>query len=72
LLADEPTGNLDRRSALEILQIFQNLNSAGRTIVLITHDQEIANYAGRMVRLERGHMISDNRIEVKGAVQEAL
>lgn len=54
LLADEPTGNLDRASALEIISIFQTLNRAGRTIMLITHDQEIASFARRIVRLERG------------------
>jgi len=62
LLADEPTGNLDRASALEIISIFQTLNRAGRTIVLITHDHEIANFAGRIVRLERGHMVGDERV----------
>jgi ABC-type lipoprotein export system ATPase subunit len=62
LLADEPTGNLDRQSAMEILSIFLSLNRAGRTIVLITHDQEIASYADRIVRLERGRMIADTRV----------
>lgn len=72
LLADEPTGNLDRRSALEVVKIFQTLNRAGRTIVLITHDQEIANYAGRMIKLERGRKIADdNVVETGSRVQEA-
>ena len=62
LLADEPTGNLDRRSALEVISIFQSLNRAGRTVVLVTHDQEIAGYSGRIVRLERGRVISDERV----------
>jgi len=62
LLADEPTGNLDRASALEIISLFQILNRAGRTIVLITHDQEIASSAGRIVRLERGRMVGDERV----------
>jgi len=62
LLADEPTGNLDRRSALEVISIFQALNRAGRTVVLVTHDQEIAGYSGRIVRLERGRVISDERV----------
>ena len=59
LLADEPTGNLDRRSALEIMAIFQELNSVGRTIVLVTHDQEIARYCGRIARIEHGSIVSD-------------
>src|SRR5215469_2423315 len=58
LLADEPTGNLDRASALEIISVFQTLNGTGRTIVLITHDREIASFAGRIVKLERGCVVS--------------
>ena len=72
LLADEPTGNLDRASALELIAIFQALNRNGRTIVLVTHDQEIANYSQRIVKLERGQISADDRIpETKVAVQEA-
>ena len=72
LLADEPTGNLDRASALEVIAIFQALNRNGRTIVLVTHDQEIANYSQRIVKLERGQISADDRIlETKVAVQEA-
>ena len=72
LLADEPTGNLDRASALEIISIFQTLNHAGRTIVLITHDQEIASFAGRIVRLEQGCMVGDERrVDHRAVVQEA-
>ena len=73
LLADEPTGNLDRRSALDILSIFQSLNRAGRTIVLITHDQELSRYAGRVVHLEGGRVTGDERVlESRAVVQEAL
>ena len=72
LLADEPTGNLDRNSALEVISIFQALNRAGRTIVLVTHDREIANYSGRIVRLERGRIAADEKvIETRTAVEEA-
>lgn len=60
LLADEPTGNLDRASALEIISVFQKLNRTGRTIVLITHDREIASFAGRIVSFERGYMVGDD------------
>jgi len=62
LLADEPTGNLDRASALEIISVFQTLNRTGRTIVLITHDREIASSAGRIVSLERGHRVGDDTV----------
>jgi ABC-type lipoprotein export system ATPase subunit len=72
LLADEPTGNLDRNSALEVISIFQALNRAGRTIVLVTHDQEIANYAGRIVRLEGGRIAADEKVlATRTAVEEA-
>jgi len=70
LLADEPTGNLDRDSALEIVSIFQSLNCAGRTIVLVTHDQEISSFAKRIVRLERGRMVGDDRAPEARAVTE--
>lgn len=72
LLADEPTGNLDRASAQEIISIFQTLNRAGRTIVLITHDQEIASSAGRILKLERGHMVGEERVsETRAVAREA-
>ena len=74
LLADEPTGNLDRRSAMEIISIFQSLNRDGRTIVLVTHDQEVARYTSRIVRLERGRIVADETIEESKVAfaQEAL
>lgn len=74
LLADEPTGNLDRRSALEIISVFQGLNRDGRTIVLVTHDQEIARYTNRIVRLERGRIVADDNVQGSriALAQEAL
>jgi ABC-type lipoprotein export system ATPase subunit len=59
LLADEPTGNLDPQSALEILEIFAALNRSGRTVVLVTHDGSVADRAHRVVRLDRGHLAAD-------------
>jgi putative ABC transport system ATP-binding protein len=61
LLADEPSGNLDAQSADEIMQIFGDLHASGRTIVLVTHDRAMAAHADRTVRLERGHVVADNR-----------
>ena len=58
LLADEPTGNLDRTSAGEIMDIFRDLNRAGRTIVLVTHDPAIAAQCGRVARLEAGRFVA--------------
>jgi ABC-type lipoprotein export system ATPase subunit len=58
LLADEPTGTLDARSAAELLSVFESLNRAGRTIVLVTHDANVAAHCGRIARLERGRIVS--------------
>ena len=60
LLADEPTGNLDSRTSDEILAVFDQLNEAGRTIVLVTHDETIARHARRTVRLLDGALQSDS------------
>ncbi|WP_066471686.1 ABC transporter ATP-binding protein [Bosea sp. WAO] len=63
LLADEPTGALDSRTALEILGLFQDLNREGVTVVLVTHDAEVARHARRVVRFRDGHVIADARQE---------
>jgi putative ABC transport system ATP-binding protein len=60
ILADEPTGNLDTHSSVEVMEIFRTLNSQGRTVVLITHEADIAAYAGRTVRLRDGSIIDDH------------
>jgi len=60
LLADEPTGNLDTKSSREILDIFTNLNKEGKTVIIITHDMNIAKYANRIVNIVDGEIISDN------------
>uniref|UniRef100_UPI00389AB77F ABC transporter ATP-binding protein n=1 Tax=Peterkaempfera bronchialis TaxID=2126346 RepID=UPI00389AB77F len=61
LLADEPTGNLDSRSTEEVLAIVDRLNAAGRTVVLITHEDEVARHAKRVLRLVDGRIVSDVR-----------
>ncbi|WCN79002.1 ABC transporter ATP-binding protein [Micromonospora sp. LH3U1] len=61
VLADEPTGNLDSRSTDDILAVFDQLNAAGRTIVLITHEPEVGARAGRLIRLFDGQVRSDVR-----------
>jgi ABC-type lipoprotein export system ATPase subunit len=58
LLADEPTGNLDARSAAEVLQVFESLHRAGRTIVLVTHDPAVAAHCGRVARIEGGRIVA--------------
>ena len=61
LLADEPTGNLDSESSLEIMKLLRDLNQQGRTIVLITHEADIAAFAQRVVRIRDGVVVSDER-----------
>ena len=61
LLADEPTGNLDSESSLEIMKLLRDLNLQGRTIVLITHEPDIAAFAQRVVRVRDGVIVSDER-----------
>jgi putative ABC transport system ATP-binding protein len=61
LLADEPTGNLDSESSLEIMKLLRDLNQQGRTIVLITHEPDIAAFAQRVVRVRDGVIVSDER-----------
>ncbi|MBP7402893.1 MAG: ABC transporter ATP-binding protein [Clostridia bacterium] len=64
LLADEPTGNLDSGSSAEIMRLFQSLNEAGSTILLVTHEADIAAYASRIVHVVDGRITDDLRREV--------
>lgn len=61
ILADEATGNLDTKTALEILQLFAKLNGEGRTIIMVTHEDDVAAHARRIVRLRDGLIQSDDR-----------
>jgi putative ABC transport system ATP-binding protein len=63
LLADEPTGNLDTESSAEIMRLFLSLNNAGATILLVTHEADIAAYASRIVRVVDGRITDDQRKE---------
>ncbi len=59
LLADEPTGNLDSKTSSEIMEIFSQIQEAGNTVVLVTHEEDIANYAKRIIRLKDGLVETD-------------
>ncbi|HEY4111194.1 ABC transporter ATP-binding protein [Puia sp.] len=61
ILADEPTGNLDSKTSMEIMEIFGAIQAGGNTVVLVTHEEDIANYAHRIVRLRDGVIESDRR-----------
>ena len=61
ILADEPTGNLDSTSTVEIMRLLVELNDAGRTVILITHEPEVAEFAKRVVELRDGHIVRDVR-----------
>ena len=61
ILADEPTGNLDTRSSVEIMGLFQGLNDKGITVILVTHEPDIASYAGRLIVFRDGKIIRDER-----------
>ena len=61
ILADEPTGNLDSTSGAEILEVFDELNALGKTLILVTHDDDVARHAHRAIRLRDGRLESDTR-----------
>jgi len=63
ILADEPTGNLDSRSSEEVMAIFQRLHTEGNTIVIVTHEPEIAEFTQRIVRFRDGHIEQDEKVE---------
>ena len=62
IFADEPTGNLDSKTSEEILNLFKEINTGGTTIIMVTHEEHIANHAKRIIRLKDGEIISDERI----------
>ena len=66
ILADEPTGNLDTKTSYEIMEIFQTIFSSGNTIVLVTHEEDIANHAHRIIRLRDGVIEKDSKNENVG------
>ena len=63
LLADEPTGNLDTQTSIEIMGVFQKLNDQGITIIMVTHELDIASYAKRNIIMRDGQVVSDKAVE---------
>jgi len=72
LLADEPTGNLDSRTSVEIMEIFQNLNDKGLTIVLVTHEHDIAQFAKRVLVFRDGKIRKDDLVIDRPRASEVL
>jgi putative ABC transport system ATP-binding protein len=70
VLADEPTGNLDSRSTEDVLRIFEELNGSGRTVVMITHEDDVAGHADRLIRLADGRIVRDVSLDVAEATAE--
>jgi len=68
ILADEPTGNLDSRTSVEVMQLFQELGRSGITVVLVTHEPDISRYASRVIQMRDGRVLSDERQEQTVAV----
>ncbi len=62
VLADEPTGNLDTKTGEEILALFENLHREGRTVVLVTHDRRVAQYASRILHMQDGRILKEERV----------
>jgi putative ABC transport system ATP-binding protein len=71
LLADEPTGNLDSRTGEEIMQLFEALYARGNTILLVTHEEDIARHARRIIRLRDGLIESDTRVDRPTLIEPA-
>lgn len=72
LMADEPTGNLDSKSTIEIMKIFQDLNNEGTTIIMVTHEPEVAEFTKRTVKFRDGEIVQDevvkNRLQLGGEI----
>lgn len=69
ILADEPTGNLDSKTSVEIMNLFDQIHASGNTVILVTHEEDIARHAHRIIRLRDGMIESDQRKEVNAEIE---
>jgi putative ABC transport system ATP-binding protein len=72
LLADEPTGNLDSQTSIEIMGVFQKLNDQGITIVMVTHELDVARFTKRMVILRDGKIVTDEMVQSRSFAEKEL
>jgi putative ABC transport system ATP-binding protein len=72
IFADEPTGNLDTKTSIEVMQIFQDLNNAGNTIVMVTHEEDIAAFAKRNIVLKDGKILKDQPVKQRKIASELI
>jgi putative ABC transport system ATP-binding protein len=72
ILADEPTGALDTRTSFELMGLLQQLNRGGMTVVLVTHEHDIATFASRIISFRDGHILDDRRVDKPADAQEML
>jgi putative ABC transport system ATP-binding protein len=72
LLADEPTGNLDSQTSIEIMGVFQKLNEQGITIVMVTHELDVARFTKRMVILRDGKIVTDETVQPRSFAEKEL
>jgi putative ABC transport system ATP-binding protein len=72
IMADEPTGALDTRTSFEIMDIFQELNREGKTVVMVTHEMDIAEHATRIIRFKDGHIVEDKLVQDRRDARIAL